>query len=40
MSAIGWLVIVAVIVVLVVAIGIFVRHRRRSGGVIATRERR
>jgi hypothetical protein len=39
-SAVAWLLVVLVLVVLVAVLGVFVRRRRRAGGVIATRRKR
>jgi len=39
-SAVAWLIVVLVLVVLVAVLGVFVRRRRRAGGVIATRRKR
>jgi hypothetical protein len=37
MGVFGWLVIVVVILVVLFAVFVFFRHRKRSGGVIATK---
>ncbi len=39
-SVLAWLVVILVVVALVLALGVFVQRRRRTGGVIATRKRK